>query len=145
VLESVAGYLQLGAKLMASEPAAAAQFCEAWNFGPTVESVWSVRQVVDRLVTLWGNASWRDCSDAGAPHEAKWLALSSEKAFHRLQWKSVWDVDTALIKTVAWTASWAGGSDDMRAVTERQIGEYVADAAAAGASWAADLGTRNPE
>ena len=107
VLEPLGGYLHLGARLMASEPLAAAQLCEAWNFGPTAGSVWSVRQMVDRLVTLWGGATWKDCSEPDAPHEAKWLALSSDKAFHRLGWEPVWDVDTALVKTVAWASSWA--------------------------------------
>ena len=101
--------------------------------------------MVDRLVTLWGGATWNDCSEPDAPHESKWLALSSDKAFHRLGWEPVWDVDTALLKTVAWATAWANRRNDMRAVTEHQIGEYVADATAAGASWAVSPATRNAE
>jgi CDP-glucose 4,6-dehydratase len=100
---------------------------------------------VDRLVALWGDASWQDCSQPDAPHEAEWLALSSDKAFHLLGWNPVWDVDTALVKTVAWTTSWAGRIDDMRAVTEHQIEEYVTDAAARDASWAVPPVTRVAE
>ena len=117
VLEPLGGYLQLGARLMAPDPAAAAPLCEAWNFGPAVGSVWSVRQLVDRLVALWGDASWNDCSEPEAPHEAKWLALSSDKAFHLLGWEPVWDVETALVKTVAWARAWSNRTDDMRALS----------------------------
>jgi CDP-glucose 4,6-dehydratase len=145
VLEPLGGYLQLGARLMEPDPGAAAPLCEAWNFGPAVGSVWSVRRLVDRLVALWGEASWNDCSEPEAPHEAKWLALSSDKAFHLLGWEPVWDVETALVKTVAWARAWSNRTDDMRAMSERQIAEYEADAAAAGAPWAEGPLTRKPE
>ena len=143
VLESLGGYLHLAARLLASEPAAASRLCEAWNFGPTGRSVWAVRQLVDRLVAAWGSGDWKDCSDPGAPHEARLLALSSDKAFHHLGWAPVWDVDTAVVKTVSWAKSCSGGADDMRAVTLRQVAEYVSDATAAGASWTAATGTGN--
>lgn len=140
VLESVGGYLQLGARLLAADPSAACRLCEAWNFGPTVRSVWSVRQLVDRLVAAWGSGGWQDCSDPVAPHEARWLALSSEKAFHRLGWTPVWDLETTVQKTVEWARAWASRTGDMRAVTMRQIAGYATDAAAAGASWTAAKG-----
>lgn len=137
VLESVSGYLQLGARLLAADTVTASRLCEAWNFGPTVRSVWSVRQLVDRLVAGWGSGSWRDCSGPVGPYEARWLALSSEKAFHRLGWTPVWDLETAVEKTVEWARAWASRTGDMRAVTMRQIAGYAANATAAGAFWAA--------
>ncbi len=135
VLEPLSGYLALGARLLDPDPAAAASCADSWNFGPSPESAWPVARLVDEVVRLWGSGSWVDVSGKGGLHEATLLALSCDKAFHRLSWKPVWGIRKALEATVAWYKAHAAGRD-MRALTQEQIAGYVADASTAGASWA---------
>ena len=55
VLEPLAGYLTLGAALLAGGRA----FAGAWNFGPaTAGDTLPVRWVVDRFIEEWGGGEW---------------------------------------------------------------------------------------
>jgi CDP-glucose 4,6-dehydratase len=134
VLEPLSGYLFLGARLLDPVPGAAARFAEAWNFGPHAESVWPVSRLVDEVIHRWGSGGWKDLSGGNAPHEATLLALSCDKAFHRLGWRPTWGVAMAVERTVSWFKAMTTG-EDMRDVTLRQIIRYEADAAAAHAAW----------
>jgi CDP-glucose 4,6-dehydratase len=136
VLEPLSGYLRLGAALFGAGADSVGGFADAWNFGPRADGVWTVGRLVEQLAALWGVGRWDDCSDPNAPHEAKWVALSTDKAFQRLGWASTWDVRQALEKTVEWYAACAATHGDARALTAAQIDEYASDAAAAGAHWA---------
>jgi len=127
VLEPLSGYLQLGARLMAEDRVLAGNFAEAWNFGPSASGVWPVGQLVDHLIRLWSAGRWEDRSDPTARHEAKLLAVSIDKAYHRLGWRPVWNVERALDKTVEWFKAYASRPFDAREVTQRQIDEYAAD------------------
>lgn len=134
VLEPLSGYLHLGARLLSPDPANASRFAEAWNFGPAPDSVWTVGRLVGEIVRLWGSGSWEDLSDPSSPHEATLLSLSIDKAHHRLGWKPVWDVRTALAKTLEWHKAHADGRD-VHAPCLSQIAQYTAAARAAGAVW----------
>jgi CDP-glucose 4,6-dehydratase len=136
VLEPLSGYLHLGARLFDADAHSAGGFADAWNFGPRADGVWTVGRLVEELTGLWGDGSWNDRSEPNAPHEARWVALSTDKAFHRLGWTPTWDVRRALEKTVEWYAACAATHGNVRALTAAHIDEYVSDAAAAGAHWA---------
>ncbi len=128
VLEPLGGYLLLGARLAASEPAEArARFCEAWNFGPRTEDARPVRAVVDAVVAAWGSGRWEDRRDPNAPHEAGLLRLSVEKAQARLGWAPRWRFEETFRRTVEWyRAVHAGASPDaLVALCVRQIEEYL--------------------
>lgn len=99
VLEPLSGYLTLAARLLG--PGAGA-FCGAWNFGPEESSCETVAQVVDRLVTRWGDGEWEARTDPSDPHEANILRLSSAKARQHLGWRSRWTTEQAIDRTVAW-------------------------------------------
>jgi CDP-glucose 4,6-dehydratase len=139
VFEPLSGYLHLGARLFDADAHSAVGFADAWNFGPRAESVWTVGRLVEELIELWGDGSWDDCSDPIAPHEAKWVALSTDKAFHRLGWAPTWDVRRALAKTVEWYRACAAANSDMGALAAANIDEYASDAIAAGAHWASSV------
>lgn len=83
VLEPLGGYMLL-ARHMWESPT---EYCEGWNFGPEEDSVSTVWQVAQELVSCYGSGELRDCSEPNALHEAKLLMLNINKAKQRLGWK----------------------------------------------------------
>jgi CDP-glucose 4,6-dehydratase len=134
VLEPLSGYLWLGACLAVPERTHfPARLTEAYNFGPALASNRTVAELVESVLQNWPGR-WEDRSDPRAPHEAKLLNLATDKAFHFLQWRPVWDFDRTIAQTVAW---YRHVGDDVPAYefTRKQIAEYVADAMALGLAW----------
>jgi CDP-glucose 4,6-dehydratase len=97
VLEPLGGYLRL------AEALATNTFppCEAFNFGPQLESNRSVRDLVETILSHWPG-EWINRSDPHAPHEAELLHLQIDKAHHRLDWQPRWDYATTIKRTVDW-------------------------------------------
>lgn len=120
VLEPLAGYLKLG-EALSREPS---RFSGAWNFGPTLESVWTVRQVAQRLGQEWGGGRVDVASETDAPHEAQLLVLNSEKAARVLDWFPRWRIERAIHETVRWFAAVRDGADPVK-VTREQIRRYM--------------------
>lgn len=134
VLEPLSGYLWLAAVLSRPElrPYDAKLFLSAFNFGPNLDSNRTVAELAGEVLRHWPG-SWEDQSDPNAVHEAKMLNLCTDKAFHLLGWKPVWNFE----KSVAATIDWYAQSGDPIAFTSRQIAEYQADAARSALPWAA--------
>ena len=105
VLEPLSGYLRLAESLTkdSSPP------CEAFNFGPHLESNRSVLELVSSMLTYWPG-TYIDQSDSDAPHEANLLHLQIDKAIHCLGWKPRWDYDTTIKRTVGWYRAVHDGS-----------------------------------
>ena len=97
VLEPLGGYLRL-AETLATDPDPP---CEAFNFGPQLESNRPVRELVASMLSHWPG-EWIDQSDPEAPHEAGLLHLQIDKANHRLGWQPRWDYATTIKRTVGW-------------------------------------------
>jgi len=134
VLEPLSGYLHLGSLMWRDGH----DFDGAWNFGPEEAGTVRVREVADAIVAAWGSGSWATPEGAaGAPHEAKLLALDITKAKDLLGWRPVYGIGRTLEVTTAW---YRGRHDDpARAdeLTKADIDAYVAAAAADGVAWAA--------
>jgi len=97
VLEPLGGYLRLAEALLTDpEPP-----CEAFNFGPQLESNRLVRELIETILSHWPG-QWIDQSDPAAPHEAGLLHLQIDKAHHRLGWQPRWDYATTIERTVGW-------------------------------------------
>ncbi|MEO0564068.1 MAG: CDP-glucose 4,6-dehydratase, partial [Chloroflexota bacterium] len=128
VLEPLTGYLWLGAVLEHR-----ADMGGAWNFGPTAVSNAQVRILVELMIKDWGKGSWEDQSKEEAPHEAKLLKLSIDKANSRLAWQPAWNFRQTIRQTVRWYKSDLM-TDEPAAVyelCERDIAAYIASASAA--------------
>ena len=97
VLEPLSGYLRL-AEALATETDLP---CEAFNFGPHLESNRPVHELVTSMLSHWPG-EWIDQSDPDAPHEAGLLHLQIDKAHHRLGWQPRWDYATTIQRTVGW-------------------------------------------
>jgi CDP-glucose 4,6-dehydratase len=134
VLEPLAGYLCLAARLLSAE---AARYAEAWNFGPAQESERSVRQLVEELLVGWGGGRWEAIGDANARHEARMLKLSIEKVVARLGWRPVWGFSEAARRTARGYRALVDVSPaGARALLSEEIEAYVAAARGAGVEWA---------
>jgi len=120
VVNPLGGYLLLGQSLWYSRDLAG-----GWNFGPPEADAQPVAWVVERMCEKWsGRPRWQP--DPGPhPHEAHYLKLDSSRARHRLGWRPVVGLDTALESIVAWYRELQSGAD-MRETTLRQLRELTA-------------------
>jgi len=123
VLEPLAGYLMLGARLLGEQ---APRFAEAWNFGPSADGFIDVEEIARHFQRAWGPgvaqiAFGRRPDD---PHEAGMLTLDSSKAQARLGWRPRLSTEQAVTMSAEWYRAFARGTEDMRAFSEAQIAQY---------------------
>ena len=122
VLESLSGYLSLGAKLLEARR----EFEGAWNFGPALDDGLTVAGLLERMRESWPALGWTPSIRADF-HEARLLCLDSTKARQKLGWRPVWDLDAALRATAHWYRQYL----ERRQIDSRaQLRQYLADAAA---------------
>jgi CDP-glucose 4,6-dehydratase len=134
VLEALAGYLTLGAALLADGPA----FAGAWNFGPAgAGDTLPVRWVVDSFIEEWGGGEWTTpVAGPDGPGEAHRLNLDSGKARARLAWTPLWDAPTAVKHTAAWYRRCGNDPTSAQGLVEQDVRAYVAGAVQSGYAWA---------
>ena len=118
VLEPLSGYLLLAQKMW-KEPT---KYCEAWNFGPFEKDLATVREVVEKVISLWGGGKYKIEKDTRF-HEAGLLRLDISKAMMKLGWRPKWDLDTALERTVIWYKLFYG-NEDMFIYSMKEIENY---------------------
>ena len=138
VLEPLAGYLWLAASLAAA-PARRddeTSLESGFNFGPDSDSNRNVGDLVARVLQHWPG-EWADASEGSAPHEARFLHLSTDKAARLLHWRPVWSFDETIRETVAWYRGAAENPATIGGMTRGQIDRYCEAARAAGLPWAA--------
>lgn len=120
VLEPLAGYLLLGARLC-EDPKA---FSGAWNFGPDNDSIRTVRELSEKIVKVWGAGSVEVAAQSSAPHEATLLHLNCDKARIKLDWRPRWGFDRAIKETIDWYRDLGSGAKAIE-ISRRQIREYT--------------------
>jgi CDP-glucose 4,6-dehydratase len=120
VLEPLSGYLGLAERL-ATEPEA---FSEAWNFGPNLDALRTVKDLVESMCALWGDGARWHAADLDQPHEAKNLALDASKAHARIGWRPRLSLHETLSWTIAWYKDFRDASD-MHDRSLRQIRRYL--------------------
>ena len=130
VLEPLSGYLLVGQRLMARELVAA----EGWNFGPDVADVLPVRDVIRQAKATWDAIQCHQYPSEANPHEAHLLSLDCTKAHEKLGWKSVWNTQTAILRSIAWYRDYYQNG---AVHTDADLRAYVAEAEAANLPWTA--------
>ncbi|MBS2024107.1 MAG: CDP-glucose 4,6-dehydratase [Deltaproteobacteria bacterium] len=112
VIEPLAGYLTLGARLL--EGGARAQAASrGWNFAPNCSA--TVRELVTSLAQAWGEgARFEERPVPGEPHEAKALVLDASAAERELFWRSKWELAEAARRTALWAHAHRAGEDAQR-------------------------------
>ncbi|MDF2954019.1 MAG: Nucleoside-diphosphate-sugar epimerase [Thermodesulfobacterium sp.] len=119
VLEPLSGYLFLAQKMW-EEPT---KYCEAWNFGPFEKDLATVREVVEKVISLWGGGKYEVERDTRF-HEAGLLRLDISKAMMKLGWRPKWDLDMALERTIKWYKLFYKGRKDMLGYSLQEIKDY---------------------
>ena len=109
VLDPLAGYLLLGAK-MAANPE---KHSTAYNFGPDPSDAVTVEDLVKASITILGKGSYQNEPAKDNLHEAGLLKLNSRKAKEELSWKPVFTAREAIAKTIEWYKSRAERNSDM--------------------------------
>lgn len=122
VLEPLSGYLWLGAQAESDNKKA---YAEAWNFGPKLEKLVSVREVVEQVLTLWGKGSWKDVSDKQQLHEANLLHLDISKAKEKLGWSPALNIEDSITMTVDWYKNFVNAKIPVYNYSLSQIDEYT--------------------
>ena len=128
VLEPLFGYLRLAVGL-AQDPQ---RFSGAWNFGPGYDALRSVEELARAVLSAWGSGEIRYQIDQDAPHEAKILHLSSEKARAELGWETLWSFERTSAETVAWYRAVHAGHSAAE-TARNQIHAYMAERTRIGA------------
>ncbi len=98
VLEPLCGYMTLCEAVWNRKP----NSCEAWNFGPSDESIKTVEWIANTVSSLYPGASWEHEGHSKQPHEANLLALDCAKARYQLNWHPKWQIERTLEETVEW-------------------------------------------
>jgi CDP-glucose 4,6-dehydratase len=119
VLEPLTGYLQLAMRQF-HDPL---KFNEAWNFGPLPEQHYSVKEVVDKLIQLWGSGQLKIEEDK-SKHEAQYLTLAIDKA-ERLGWSPQLTLDKTLKWTVDWYKRTEVNNEVPSEIMKEQINDYL--------------------
>ena len=128
VLESLSGYLALGAKLLAGET----RFADGWNFGPADGKAVTVGEAAAALQREWPEIRLESSASTEAPHEAKLLKLDCSKAERELEWRGVWSSDECFRRIARWYRDfYRNGKVD----TAEDLDEYLRAAREAGLAW----------
>jgi CDP-glucose 4,6-dehydratase len=128
VLEPLSGYLMIGQKLLDENIDCAGP----WNFGPSDEESLTVKEVVDTIRKDWGKIDYEIEQHPQQPHEAHLLKLDCSKARIKLKWHQVWDISTALKKTVQWYRTYY---EHDRIETKENLVSYINNAKEKNIEW----------
>jgi CDP-glucose 4,6-dehydratase len=121
VLEPLGGYLILAQALYGEN---GEQFASGWNFGPREMDNRSVREVVEGLISEWGQSARWVKEGSEQPYEAHLLKLDCSKARTQLGWIPKWNLEIATQKIVEWQKAFLV-KENMQEVSLSQIYQYM--------------------
>lgn len=126
VLEPVMAYLMLAQMQYGNK-----ELAGNYNIGPDERDCVTTGEIVDIFCKSWKSVThedikWINKNDKG-PHEANFLKLDCSKIKAELGWKPVWDIETAVGKSVEWTECclYGAGAKQVEECMAHQIGQYV--------------------
>ena len=119
VLEPLSGYLLLGQLLFQDKK----EYAKPWNFGPSLSSNITVRELVDIVKNKWKHIEVE--YESPKNEETKHLILDSSKAYNKLKWKPVWGIDSTINYTIEWYKNYY---EKKIVKTEEQINKFTQDA-----------------
>lgn len=132
VLDSLAGYLEVGRRLLSGRA-----ISRTFNFGPEPDQRLSVRGAAECLRDAWGCSKSRISEPCSASEykEAAVLALDSTRAREELGWCPVIQLEEAVERTAKWYRAFYEDADVER-LCENELLTYETTAAARDAVWA---------
>jgi CDP-glucose 4,6-dehydratase len=99
-------------------------FASGWNFGPGEGNYCSVQEVVNLLISGWGDSSGWKREGLEQPHEANLLKLDCSKARTELGWAPRWNLEVAIQKIIEWQKAFQA-KENMQEVSLAQINQYM--------------------
>jgi CDP-glucose 4,6-dehydratase len=121
VLDPLHGYLQLAIHLYNNPTYYNG---EAWNFGPSNQSIKTVLELTSLIVSKWKSVEVKVEALEKKFYESTLLHLSIDKAQTLLKWAPRFHFNEAAIKTAEWYKRVEKG-EDPRKVTQEQIKEFM--------------------
>jgi len=137
VLEPLSGYLFLAEQLYKNDKFHG----NAYNFGPSDNQNYSVKELIGEMSKYWDQIKWNDTSNSSDElYEAGLLKRNCDKALFDLGWLSTLRFDETVKMTVEWYKHYyknrGGGS--MYEFTVSQIEQYIDLARLRNISWYSD-------
>ncbi len=120
VLDPLAGYLKLG-MLLNIDPH---KYTGSYNFGPIPEDQFTVKEIVEMALKIWGSGNYHTPELKSQPHEARNLKLDITKALQNLNWKPTWNSQTAISKTISWYKNILDKKNNAIELCEGDLGEF---------------------
>lgn len=121
VMDPLLGYLTLGMHLYQTPEKYNG---EAWNFGPSNQSIKTVEELTDILQNFWTDLRIETPHLENQPYESNLLHLSIDKAQTLLKWSPKMHFSEAVNKTGEWYKRVQEGEDPQQ-VTEEQIMSFM--------------------
>lgn len=123
VLEPIFVYLKI-----AQEQYKNSSLAGSYNVGPDEASCIKTKELVSLFCEKWekitGNPATWEAIDSAGPHEANFLRLDCTRLKNTFEWKPIWDIETAVEKTIEWYKVWLEGGCVSKHMT-RQINEFL--------------------
>lgn len=100
-------------------------YANFYNVGPDDIDCVSTSFLTDLFCKHWGNNSkWIDKSNTNVSHEANFLKLHNGLLKSTFNWQPIWNIETAIEKTVEWSKAYVNNQDFID-ITENQIQEFI--------------------
>ena len=121
VFEPLSGYLQLAINLFDSNKLNGQSF----NFGPSSEQNYSVKELVEQMSRFWKDSKWTANQEVEEDfYESKLLKLNCEKALFDLNWKSVLNFQENTKLTSEWYQMFYENESELVDFSLKQIAGY---------------------
>lgn len=95
-----------------------------YNVGPDECDCVSTKELVQLFCDKFGNIGWVNAGEKNAPHEAGFLKLDCGLLKSVFGWKPVWNIETAVEKTVEWFRVYLD-KGNVTDIMEKQIKEFA--------------------
>ncbi|MDG2372174.1 MAG: CDP-glucose 4,6-dehydratase [Flavobacteriaceae bacterium] len=113
VLEPLYGYLML-ATALSKNPSI---YSTAWNFGPEIEDVKTVKEIIQIAKTFDFQIKMQSVKNV-KKQEAKYLSLNIDKVKQKLNWNPKWNSELAIQKTLNWYQKFYQGETANKLIEE---------------------------
>ena len=118
VLDVLAGYLDIGERLLAGDATAA----DAWNLGPVSPAGIRVRDIVNAVRLQLPEIKVEIRADESCRRESGLLQIDSSKAMSKLSWRPRWEGEM-LERTISWYREFHSSG---HAISSEQLDAYEA-------------------
>jgi CDP-glucose 4,6-dehydratase len=122
VLEPLSGYMLLAQKLYETPT----EFSGSWNFGPSIESIKTVKELTEKTIEILGKGSVTIGNTDKQKHEAGLLHLNCDKSNHQLAWNPVWNFEQTVKTTIEWYKNYLNG-ENPKVLSLNNINQFMED------------------